>query len=307
MGPIPEIKYINRAEINAQRWDYCINTADNGLVYALAGYLDQMSANWDALVLGDYDAVMPLTWNKKYGIYYLFQPFLCASLGLFGSNIDRPLLERFLLAIPRRFRYIDIYLNPGNNFVVPGFPFQPRMNHELSLHRTYDELRADYRNSYKQLLKRFYSGGNKAERDISIEEVTELARQQLNPLFNVPEEDYRKFNTLFTRLESQGKARTYGVRDKQGNLLASGCFLYHLNRVYYVLAGNHPNGRTLGASHAMLDSFIHDHAGQDLILDFEGSNVSRIAFFFKGFGAVELPYPGLRLNRLPRLLRWLKP
>ena len=306
MMSTPEITYCSRSEIDAQKWDNCINSADNGLVYALSTYLDHMAVNWDALVLGDYVAVMPLTWNKKYGIYYLFQPFLCASLGLFGRNIDQDLLERFLTAIPKRFRYFDIYLNPGNNFSIPGFPFQPRMNHELSLLASYENLKAGYRNSYKQLLKRFYAGGNKAEKNISIEEVTELARQQLNPLFNVPEADYQKFSTLFTHLQSKGKALTYGVRDKQGALLASGCFLYHGDRVYYVLAGNHPNGRTLGASHAMLDTFIQDHAGQRLTLDFEGSDVSRIAFFFKGFGATELPYPGLRLNRLPRLLRWLK-
>jgi hypothetical protein len=306
MHPTPEINYCKRSELDVQKWDNCINAADNGLVYALSTYLDHMAVNWDALVLGDYDAVMPLTWNKKYGIYYLFQPFLCASLGLFGRNIDQALLEEFLRAVPKRFRYFDIYLNPGNNFNVPGFPFQPRMNHELSLRPSYDDLKAGYRNSYKQLLKRFYLGGNQAEKNISIEEVTELARQQLNPLFNVPEVDYQKFSGLYTHLQSTGKAQTYGVRDKQGSLLASGCFIYHNDRVYYVLAGNHPNGRTLGASHAMLDTFIQDHASQNLTLDFEGSDVSRIAFFFKGFGARELPYPGLRLNRLPRLLRWLK-
>jgi len=61
-----------------------------------------MADQWDALVLNDYEAVMPLTWNKKYGIHYLFQPFFCASLGVFAKkkkDIVAPLLETYPLLI----------------------------------------------------------------------------------------------------------------------------------------------------------------------------------------------------------------
>jgi hypothetical protein len=77
-------------------------------------------------------------------------------------------------------------------------------------------------------------------------------------------------------------------------------------RAYYILVGNHPNGKTLGASHALINSFIEKHAGRDLLLDFEGSNVHNIAFYFKSFGASEEKYAGLRVNRLPPLLKWIK-
>lgn len=301
-----EIRYVGRKDIDVVKWNQCIDSSSNGVIYALSFYLDQMAAGWDALILEDYEAVFPLTWNRKYRIDYLYQPFLCASLGVFGQHIDEEILSRFIRAIPSRFRFIDIYLNAGNNFFLKGIFFQPRLNHELDLGKSYDELKADYRNSYRQLLKRFYGSGNTAEKNISIEEVVQLAREQLNPLFQVKESDYQNFITLYNKLYVEGKSITYGVYGANRQLLASGCFLYHGNRVYYVLAGNHPNGRTLGASHAMLDTFIKEHAGKDLILDFEGSDVSKIAFFFKGFGAKELPYPGFRLNRLPRLFRWLK-
>ena len=49
---------------------------DNGLIYAYSFYLDTMAKHWDAFILNDYEAVMPLTWNKKYGItYYYTSPF----------------------------------------------------------------------------------------------------------------------------------------------------------------------------------------------------------------------------------------
>jgi len=61
------IQYLTNHEIDKVKWDECINSASNGLIYAYSFYLDHMSKHWDALVLGDYNAVMPLTWNKKYG------------------------------------------------------------------------------------------------------------------------------------------------------------------------------------------------------------------------------------------------
>ena len=65
------IRYLTRREIDTTKWDHCIDTAGNGLIYAYSFYLDHMARNWDALVLNDYEAVMPLTWNSKFGIRYL--------------------------------------------------------------------------------------------------------------------------------------------------------------------------------------------------------------------------------------------
>src|SRR5678810_1090309 len=108
------IGYLSHHEIDKTKWDRCIKEADNGLIYGYSFYLDHMAGQWDGLVLNDYEAVMPLTWNKKYGIHYLYQPFLCAQLGLFGKNISTALLEAFLHSIPKKFAYWDIYLNHQN-------------------------------------------------------------------------------------------------------------------------------------------------------------------------------------------------
>jgi hypothetical protein len=72
------------------------------------------------------------------------------------------------------------------------------------------------------------------------------------------------------------------------------------------MVGNHPNGKTLGASHYLIDRFIHDHAGQKMLLDFEGSDIRNLAFFYSSFGAITELYPSLRINRLPWYIKWLK-
>ena len=64
------IELVPYEQIDRKKWDTCIHFAVNGLPYAYTWYLDAVSEYWDGLVYGDYEAVMPLTWNKKHGISY---------------------------------------------------------------------------------------------------------------------------------------------------------------------------------------------------------------------------------------------
>ncbi|MBE7169743.1 MAG: hypothetical protein INR73_04090 [Williamsia sp.] len=300
------IQYLTRDQIDGNQWNACIHKAPNGLIYAYTDYLDAMAKNWDALVLGSYQAVMPLPWNKKWGFYYLYQPFLCASLGVFGEEITASMLKEFLQAIPRRFRLWDMYFNYGNFFPVPGYELYQRISHVLDLRTPYDTLYADFRTSYKTLLKRFDKIGCTIKKNIPIEEVLQLTRVKLVPVANVKEEEYSRFTQLYKKLAALGKGISYGAYSPHGELLASGVFLFSNGRAYYIVAGNHADGRTVGASHQVINTFIREHAGRELLLDFEGSDVHNIAFFFKSFGAVEEKYPGIFYNKLPRLVRWLK-
>ena len=111
-----DIHYIKYKDIDKLKWDACITNASNGLVYAYSFYLDAMAGNWDGLVLGNYEAVMPITFRKKYGITYLYQPAFCGNLGVFAATITESLTNNFLNAVPKKIKYWDIYLNFGNNF-----------------------------------------------------------------------------------------------------------------------------------------------------------------------------------------------
>jgi len=68
------IKYLKHTEINYAAWDACVKQSPNALLYAYSWFLDMAADQWDALVYGNYDAVMPLPWRKKWGIQYLYQP-----------------------------------------------------------------------------------------------------------------------------------------------------------------------------------------------------------------------------------------
>jgi lipid II:glycine glycyltransferase (peptidoglycan interpeptide bridge formation enzyme) len=298
-----QIQYVNRKEIDTKRWNACIDAAFNGLIYAYTDYLDGMCDNWDGLVMDDYAAVMPLPWRKKWSIHYLYQPFLTAQLGVFGNNLNQQLVESFFRTVPKKFHYWDFSLNHQNLFPITGFPLHQRSNYVLPLREQYEGLHKNYRENTRRNIKRSRQYGCTISTQVTVEDVVKLSKLQAKEASN---QDFDNFKNLYILFAEKGLAKTYGVLSNAGELLASCVFLFSHNRAYYILVGNHPNGRTLGASHALIDGFIEDHAGQDLLLDFEGSDIRNLAFFYSSFGATEEKYAAIHLNRLPWWAKWLK-
>jgi hypothetical protein len=82
--------------------------------------------------------------------------------------------------------------------------------------------------------------------------------------------------------------------------LCAGVFLLRdQDRVIYHFAATDKNARENGAMTLLIDMFIKEHAGQPLILDFEGSADLNVARFYKGFGASETGFSEILINRLP--------
>ena len=306
MNEKAHIQYLRCNEIDRRKWDLCIDNAPNGLIYSYSFYLDHMSSHWDALVLNDYEAVMPLTWNRKYGVYYLYQPFCCACLGVFGKDINAGMMDAFLSAIPGKFRFWDIYFNHGNFFTLPGFKLYERMNYVLDLAPSYEAIYNRFRDNIKRNIKKSEQLGCILKKDFGVKEVIQLAQLQAQTNTGIKTADFVRFENLYDHLRKKGAAITYGIYSAAGELLSSCVFFFSHQRAYYILVGNHPNSKIAGASHALINAFIKDHSGENVSLDFEGSDIRNLAFFYSSFGSREEKYSAIRYNRLPLLLRWMK-
>jgi hypothetical protein len=298
--------YLKNKDIDKTKWDGCISNAGNGVVYAYSFYLDTMSKHWDALILNDYHVVMPLTWNRKYGFDYLYQPFFTASLGVFGNNLSAGLIKSFLENIPEKFKYWDIYLNHGNLFTIQGFKLYERSNYILRLNNSLEKIVASFSQNHTRNIKKAVQAGFYLKKNIDAKKVIELAKLQSSKFSPVTDKDYQKFYTLYKYQHTRNKEVTYGVFNPAGELMSSCVFFFSHNRVYFILAGNHPAGRSSGSSHFLINGLIKEYAGQNLILDFEGSDVKNIAQFYRGFGATEEKYAALKLNRLPAVIKLFK-
>jgi hypothetical protein len=266
-----------------------------------------MSTHWDGLVLGDYEAVMPLTWNRKWGISYLYQPYLSAEGGVFQQDpVTSETLKAFLESIPGKFRFWEFSLNAENLLPDTGFPLYPRANFLLPLRAPYADICKGYNKNLKRNIRKAEDDGLVYTKDVPLQTALALAREQQNGYAQISPTHYARFEELFAKLSNDRMAVTRGIEDGEGKVLAAGVFLFSHAKAYYLIGGNHPDGRDNGASHLLLDRFIREYAGSGLTFDFEGSDIPTLAQFYRSYGAYEQPYAAIRLNRLPAPLRWLK-
>jgi hypothetical protein len=221
-----KISYLPHSKIDKIKWDRCIDNASNGLIYTYSFYLDAMSENWDALILNDYEIVMPLTWKKKYTIYYLYQPFYTASLGIFGNNISAEIVNDFLKNIPLKFKYWDFYLNRNNLFSLPDFPMYERSNYILPLNENYESLQSKYATSHIRNIKRAKQFGNVVKKEIPIKDVIALAKEQTKNFSSIEDDNFLDLTNLYEFLKKKNQAMTFGVYSSQNQLVASCAYFF---------------------------------------------------------------------------------
>jgi hypothetical protein len=305
MPAASHITYLRRREIDPTRWDDCVLNAAGPLIYGRAFYLDQMAAGqWDALVLDDYHAVMPLTWRSKYGIRYLYQPAFTQQTGIFSAQPITPSLTgTFLRQLDRHFRFAEIYLNYTNAHPT----LIPRTNYILPLDAPYERLAGQYKKDLIRNLKLSSRSQPIYTGDFDLHTaLLDFRREYTSRLPAIQDEDYRRFETLCLFLKEQGQLLTRAVLDERQQPLCSAVFLRDANRFYLLHSTTLPAGRASEANHFLLDRFIREWAGSPMILDFEGSDHPGIAHFYANFGGTSQPYFFYRRNRLPWPIRWLK-
>ncbi len=301
------IAYIPHAAIDKAKWNALIDAAPNGVTYAHTNFLDAMSPGWDALIAGDYDTVMPLTWRKKLGIRYLCQPAFSQQLGVFSlTPIQAPLVESFLRKVVQHFRLIEIFLNEANATQANQ---TGSTNFVLNLHKPYELLKQAYSKDLHKNLARTQKFALSYNESGNVQEAIAQYRLLYGQRLGYRPQDFAALQSVCEKWINEGKClvrEVYLDDVKRHELLSIGLFLKDKNRLYNIASSTLPNGRTLEANHFLFDQLIREFAGQPLILDFEGSDLPGVARFYQKFSPENRPYFFWKHNRLPAVLRWWK-
>lgn len=306
-----KIAYLPYHEIDKCKWDACINNATNKLIYAESFYLDMMSENWDAIVLNDYEAVMPLTWKRKFGIKYLYQPAFFQQGGIFSNKLpDKKTCIAFISTAAAQFKFAEITLNHLNrNFLKESdFKFSFRNNYVLQLNKPYEYLSKQYDIYIKQRLKRLqkFELQYKISTDYTnaIKTYKKLYKDKMNGLKN---KDYEHFESLCKYYLKEKRLVVREVWDKDGeNMMACALLLKDDNRLYNIASSIFTEGKRKLANYFLYDAIIKEFSGHKLSLDFEGSDIPGIAYFYKKWANENQQYPFLKWNQLPKAIQWIK-
>jgi len=302
------IKHLRHNEIDKELWNRVVYNAHNSNVCAYSWYLDVVCPGWDALVLDDYSAVMPITCNKKFGINYLYNPFFVQQLGVFSiQEITSTAIKNFIDKIPKLFKFIEINLNSKNDISLLKNNIESNQDFELLLNEPYDNCRHGFNENTKRNVLKSLKNNLSVKNNIDITKIITLFRNDRGAnLKDLNNKYYKMLESLIAVCENNAEVLKLGVQYDNGHLLAGAIFLISNGKITFLFSGNSKEGKEKSAMFFLINHVIQKYSNSNLILDFEGSNQHGLANFYKGFGSVNVPYFSLKINRLPLPLKLFK-
>jgi len=300
-----KIEFIERKDIEIGRWDELISQSEAETLYPYSWYLDTVAARWSALIVDDYTFVMPMVWKQKYGLKYIYQPFYTQQLGVFSKEyVDPTLIRELLTLLYRKFRFGNLNFNTKNLVSEEEYiSVYDKSNYVLDLNPDYQEIYGSFSTNAKRNIKRAYEHDEPVVMDASCEEV--LAFKRENDLIKRTESEYQWLLVLMETILENKAGRIYAIRDS-GRIIACAFFAFSRTRGIYLVSASNEEGKEKRSMFKIVDAFIREHAGSNLVLDFEGSNIPSVARFFAGFGARPEIYQGVNFDRLPVFLNKLR-
>lgn len=299
------IRHLRHHEIDKQRWDALLAQAGNRMWYARSAVLDRVAPGWEALVDEDVQAIMPLTWRAKWGQQYLFQPYAVQQLGVFAARYDDGLGQRFIDAVPARFRYWDIHVNQAmQNIQFDRVAYSTQQ--VLAVLGDIEQQRAAYSAGHRRNLRKAEVHRNLITTAVNgtdfvalFERSTALRHGGIRP------KDREVLQGLVDDVLARGEGRILGMVE-QDHVLAAVLFVEWGGRSILLKSAVDARAVDRHAMFLLVDAYLAMGAGGNAVLDFAGSNHSGTQRFNAGFGAQSSVYLHLIRNRLPAPWRWLK-
>ncbi|MBN2214112.1 MAG: hypothetical protein JW723_07700 [Bacteroidales bacterium] len=303
------IEYYPHNSIDKEKWDDCIAHSANEFIYAYSWYLDRVIPGWDAIILDDYRAVMPVTRAVKFGIKYIYPPLFTQQLGIFSPELpSEELAHEFLSLILSKYKYARIQLNEFNT-VKEGNAYHVRQNnnHEIDLSFSYEELFERFNRNCKRNIKKAENCGLEIRSDLSAVTFVEFVRSNLEDrMKQMKREDYQRLANLTGHLLDRASGELYGCYSSEGVLCGTALFLITENRCIFSVCASSFYGKQCQAMYLLVNNQIRKYAGSKKIFDFSGSNLPGIAYFNSTFGSEIRHYPVVIINQLPWPLRLFK-
>jgi hypothetical protein len=298
------IRYLDSPEIDAVKWNQCVNSGVLGipqLCYAQFEYLNAICENqWGALVVYDsnlsaYQNVMPLPYRKKWGcLYYIYQPYFCQQLGVFGKHTDYR-EDDFIGEIPKRL--LRLHMNVHGGIGIPK-KSSKRTNYILPPpHIPEETFNKDALKNLRKLHKQSIDYVKTTEYQLILT-VYDEAWGETSGF-----EWFNDYSAFFNALKNTHPDRIYAVLVRESvtkETLGGAIFLHSgientkSHRLHYVCGGAVGKGRDWGVVHGIIEHVCI--AFPQSIIDFEGSNIESVANFYRKFGPVDEPYYSININ-----------
>jgi hypothetical protein len=290
------IRKVRYQDIDFEKYNDCIENSAQKNFYCKRENLDFLCKNWELLVYGDYEAVMPIPFVKKIFLKIVLMPLFCQQLGVFGSA-DKNINQLFLSFLRKNYNLWHYAFNYCNEFETQ---LQVRKNFILPI-QEYAFLRR----------KKYFKGRKSTVKTAQYLEFREVLTHGhiLDFIKNnfkglEKESDLDFFIKYLFFLEKNEKLKMYGSY-----------FQYNLTNLAiltddsgsYSLLGliNNEDMKEHNGASFLIDRILHDHI-ENKAFNFMGGSIRGIEVFFKSFGAELQEYPVIQNSKKDIIRNWLK-
>lgn len=269
-----DIKYIKHEDIDKTKWNSCVHFATNGNVFGYKWFLDNTTQEWDGLVEGDYESVMPLpfkyNWLKSKQLY---QPSVLRELGVYSINALSPKrIEAFFDKIPADYKSMQMRLNEQMKFPEnQGFRVKKLENYQLFLAQPYEELADKFDRELLLKLEEAEKIRLLPSNQLKPEKIAEFYKTYA-PKTKETEENFHALQRIMWNAMHRGWGSAAGVLGENKELCAVNFFIYSHGKVLSFCAAESPYGKAKGALDFSFNMMLRSHAGRPSILDFNGRN-----------------------------------
>ncbi|MCF0206145.1 MAG: hypothetical protein HUK15_01845 [Bacteroidales bacterium] len=277
-------RLLKHSEIDFGKYDSCIEHSVQSTVYAASWYLNAVFVDWSVYVYHDYEAVMPIPLKSKFGIRYALQPQFCQQLGIFSpKDLSAVQYEKFISALP--FVYCLNFNHANLQYIRPK---NVRPNFVLSLNSDYQTLKSAFSSQCLRNIKKA-SSFCQSVCEMTVDSYMSFLAENSASWLNAGQLDILK--GLILAAQNAGKAEILSVCSPDAEVLAAVFFVNWKNRKYYLSPVSSANGKKMQSMTFLINNIIEKNSGTDVIIDFEGSAIPGVQTFYRGFGAVDEPYP----------------
>lgn len=275
---------VRRRDLNLDKYTTTLNNSLNYRIYAEYWYLDVLTnKKWEVWVYGDYEVLMPVPLQYKFGIRFVLQPFYCQQLGVFyKEEINPELFKAFEKKLHRNL--VRAYQFNEENTARFNPKGNRRINYLLILNRPYQQLFNDFERDRKKDIRRC------EKQDFKIVTDQFKADHFLNTLSKFYPDLLKQINVELTKsiiahTHEHGCARVYSLTDANENHVVFCILFQSKKRLILLFSARNKDLEIKGSFAYLLSNIIREHSNQDFILDFEGSTIPGIAAFNGSFGA----------------------
>ena len=297
------IRLVKHGDIDAARWNETVGASGFPTVFCTYEMLDALvgDATWNALVMDDYDYVMPLPERSKFGVHYVYSPFFVSQMGIFSAKpVTAQITSDFFNALPSADKHVDLLLNQSNATDFIDSYTISLVTHTLALDKDYQDLSSAYSQNTRRNVKAARKSDLVLKSDeVGVEQIVRLFQENRGQRKEVrfKPKDYEILTQAASVLKSQGLLEILSVHTREGQLIAGALMVRDFQRYRFWFSGRDAQFADQKAMFFLLDEFINRHAGTPFLLDFNGSMNENVARLYKGFGGQPLPIKMISYSR----------